>query len=138
MMTGSDNFNRRSWTHDSELSLAILDEAVDQRAPADPGGLGDMARVLPRSTRLELWAEHLERDDVPVDLIEGFAKLGESADRLDRWYAGGKIGERPVGRLRRHRPAPVGWWAKPAAEAFYRLVSDPDGRPLSMRLRGRH
>ncbi|MEY2581620.1 MAG: hypothetical protein QOE09_1469 [Ilumatobacteraceae bacterium] len=138
MMTGSDNFNRRSWTHDSELSLSILDETVDQREPADPGGLGDMARVLPRSTRLELWAEHLENDDVPVDLIKGFAKLGESADRLDRWYDGGKIGERPVGRLRRHCPAQVAWWAKPAAESFYRLVSDPDGRPLSMRLHGTH
>jgi phosphatidylserine/phosphatidylglycerophosphate/cardiolipin synthase-like enzyme len=138
MMSGSDNFNRRSWTHDSELSLAILDETVDQRSPTDPGGLGDLARVLPRSTRLGLWGEHLDDDDVPVDLIEGFNKLGEAADRLDRWYAGGQVGEQPVGRLRRHRPASVAWWAKPAAEAFYRAVSDPDGRPLSMRLRRTH
>ena len=28
--TGSDNFNRRSWTHDSELSAVVLDE--DERA----------------------------------------------------------------------------------------------------------
>jgi phosphatidylserine/phosphatidylglycerophosphate/cardiolipin synthase-like enzyme len=135
IMTGSDNFNRRSWTHDSELSLAIIDDTIDERAPADPAGLGDGARVLPRSTRLELWGEHLEDDDVPVDPIDGFAKLAEAADRLDRWYAGGQIGERPAGRLRRHRPASVAWWAKPPAEAFYRVVSDPDGRPLSHRVR---
>ena len=138
MMTGSDNFNRRSWTHDSELSLAILDETVDQRAPTDPGGLGDLARVLPRSTRLDLWSEHLDDPDVPVDLLEGFGKLGEAADRLDAWYAGGRVGPRPIGRLRRHRPASVAWWAKPPAEAFYRLVSDPDGRPLSLRARRTH
>jgi phosphatidylserine/phosphatidylglycerophosphate/cardiolipin synthase-like enzyme len=135
IMTGSDNFNRRSWTHDSEVSLAIIDDTIDEREPADPAGLGDGARVLPRSTRLELWGEHLEDDDVPVDPIEGFARLAESADRLERWYEGGQIGERPAGRLRRHKPAGVAWWARGPAETFYRLVSDPDGRSLAYRLR---
>src|SRR3954447_11311877 len=36
MTIGSDNLNRRSWTHDSELSCAILDETPDPREPADP------------------------------------------------------------------------------------------------------
>ena len=49
MAVGSDNLNRRSWTHDSELSCAILDPALDGRDPADPGGLGDGARALPRT-----------------------------------------------------------------------------------------
>ena len=29
MMVGSDNLNLRSWTHDSELSCAVIDEDRD-------------------------------------------------------------------------------------------------------------
>ena len=135
MMAGSDNFDRRSWTHDSEVSLAIIDENLDERMPLDPGGFGERARVLPRSTRLQLWSEHLERDDVAVDPVDGFNLLAASAAALDAWYATGRVGPRPAGRLRHHRPAPVPWWVRPAAEAFYHLISDPDGRPLSLRRR---
>jgi phosphatidylserine/phosphatidylglycerophosphate/cardiolipin synthase-like enzyme len=35
-IVGSDNFNRRSWTHDSELSCAVIDES------AGPAGLGGL------------------------------------------------------------------------------------------------
>ena len=45
---GSNNFNTRSWTHDSELVVAILDEDRDGRAPEDPAGLGDGARSVAR------------------------------------------------------------------------------------------
>jgi phosphatidylserine/phosphatidylglycerophosphate/cardiolipin synthase-like enzyme len=138
MMAGSDNFNRRSWTHDSELSLAILDQRIDDRLPADPGGLGDYARVLPRSTRLELWAEHLQRSTLAVDPHDGYQQLCEAADSLDTWYAQGGTGERPEGRLRRHQPDRVAPWARPLANAFYRVVSDPDGRPLRYRRRDRY
>jgi phosphatidylserine/phosphatidylglycerophosphate/cardiolipin synthase-like enzyme len=52
LVVGSDNLNRRSWTHDSEISCSVIDETSDERAPADPGGLGDGARRLARDTRL--------------------------------------------------------------------------------------
>ena len=45
---GSDNFNRRSWTHDSELSSAVLDTTRDPREPRDPAGDGRRrARLRP-------------------------------------------------------------------------------------------
>ena len=60
---GSDNFNRRSWTHDSELTAAVVDGERDVRAPVDPGGQGDGARRFARDLRLELLREHLDRAD---------------------------------------------------------------------------
>ena len=43
---GSDNLNRRSWTHDSEISCAVVDSTRDAREPADLTGRGDGARRL--------------------------------------------------------------------------------------------
>jgi hypothetical protein len=77
-MVGSDNLNRRSWSHDSELSIGVLDAERDPREPRDPGGLGDGARAYSPTAAQRLWA------------------------------------------------APL-----------YRLVYDPDGRPLRDRVRGR-
>jgi len=53
--------------------------------------------VLPRETRLMLWREHLQRDDVPVDFSSGFELLRSSADALDRWHAEGGVGRDPQG-----------------------------------------
>jgi phosphatidylserine/phosphatidylglycerophosphate/cardiolipin synthase-like enzyme len=135
MTVGSDNFNRRSWTHDSEISCAILDDTLDERPPIDPAGLGDRARTLARNTRLGLWEEHLGSKDIPVDLDAGFALLREAADELDAWHAAGRVGPRPPGRLRHHEPLPVAAAVQPLARLFFRYVNDPDGRPLRLRLR---
>jgi hypothetical protein len=96
---GSDNFNRRSWTHDSELSAVVVDH--------------DYSLDL----RLTLAAEHLDRledvatgdlHEVMADCVDPrgmFDAYAASAARLEEWHAGGGVGERPPGRLR-HLPVP--------------------------------
>lgn len=116
---GSDNFNLRSWTHDSELSCAVLDAS------------GAYARDL----RLALTREHLDRvegDDrdltEPKSAFEAFERF---AQRLDDWHAGGCRGERPAGRLRTYADPLV---RRPfLASLLYRTVTDPDARPRAMR-----
>jgi hypothetical protein len=57
-----------------------------------------------------------------------------SAEALDGWHDGGRRGPRPAGRLRPHRPEQLGWWTRSWAVPLYRVVYDPDGRPLASRL----
>jgi phosphatidylserine/phosphatidylglycerophosphate/cardiolipin synthase-like enzyme len=140
MIVGSDNLNLRSWTNDSELSCAIIDERTDERAPLDPAGLGDGARVLARDTRLRLWREHLGRVDGDdhdlVDPAECLAVLRGSAEALDAWVDGGRRGNRPTGRLRVHRPEPVRGLTARWAQLLHRMLVDPDGRPREVRRSG--
>ncbi|MBB3036507.1 phospholipase D-like domain-containing protein [Hoyosella altamirensis] len=135
---GSDNFNRRSWTHDSELTAAIIDAECDARAPADPAGLGDGARVFARDLRLVLAREHLDRDEGDVadlfDPAEFFAAFQASAQKLEDWHKSGQRGPRPPGRLRPHSVDSSPRWQRVMAAPIYRNVVDPDGRPFKMRL----
>ncbi len=107
MTCGSDNLNLRSWTHDSELTCAVV----------DPEG------TLPRDVRVALWAEHLgvSADDPRLADLDGAAAL---------WAQ--QAGQ-PGSRARPHRTEPVsrltGLWAYPAYRFFY----DPDGRPRGLR-----
>ncbi|WP_434316212.1 phospholipase D family protein [Leifsonia sp. P73] len=122
MTCGSDNFNLRSWTTDSELTCAVVG--------------GDVARDL----RTQLWAEHLglDRDDPRLtDAADGLALWTESSDTLDAWHRTGRRSARPRGQARRHRIEPVTWLQRVWAEALYRVVVDPDSRPARLRGTGR-
>jgi phosphatidylserine/phosphatidylglycerophosphate/cardiolipin synthase-like enzyme len=139
--TGSANLNRRSWSHDSELTVAVLDATHDAREPTDPAGRGDTARRYARDLRLELLRQHLDRavgDDADLtDPDDAVRAMVACADALDAWHVDGRRRPRPPGRLRHHRPEHMPLrtrlWATPA----YRLVYDPDGRSWPDRARRR-
>jgi phosphatidylserine/phosphatidylglycerophosphate/cardiolipin synthase-like enzyme len=136
---GSDNFNRRSWTHDSELSAAVLDETFDDRPPRFPYGPGEPPRAYARSLRLTLAREHLDRTDGDdADLLDprsAFEAFAAAARTLQQWHDRGRSGPRPAGRLRPLADQPLSiatrLWATPLYQAFY----DPDGRPRPLRRR---
>lgn len=134
---GSDNLNRRSWTHDSELSCAVLDQTRDERAPS-----GD-ARVFARDLRLQLLREHLDRADDGsedagiIDPDAVVATLRSTAEALQAWHDNGRTGPRPPGRLRPHQPERLSRLTRLWAVPVYRLMYDPDGRSWEQRLRNR-
>jgi phosphatidylserine/phosphatidylglycerophosphate/cardiolipin synthase-like enzyme len=140
---GSDNFNRRSWTHDSELSVVVVDRST---YGDDEGEHGAYARRL----RLALAAEHLDRpfdpevdasDEVSllrvmadcVDPLGMFEAYAAAARALEAWHRGGRRGPRPPGRLRPIQPPRLGPIAKALAMPPYLVLHDPDGRPGPLR-----
>ena len=130
---GSANLNRRSWTHDSELTAAVVTAPADGGDRAPPGSFA-------RRLRLQLWTEHLGRardhvDDL-TDPLAGIAVLRAHADRLDAWHRDGQAGARPPGHLRYHRMPTVNPVVRRAVEPLVRTVIDPDGRPRRWRTRG--
>ncbi|MCT4353955.1 phospholipase D family protein [Streptomyces sp. Je 1-79] len=143
---GSDNINLRSWTHDSELSCAVVDESPDPRPPRDPGGLGDGARVFARELRLGLMREHLDVEagsrrqsavsEALCDPEVAFRAFTQAAAALDTWHDRGRRGPRPAGRLRRYVPPDLPRTRRALATPLHHVLVDPDGRPLSMRSRG--
>jgi len=113
---GSDNFNRRSWTHDSELSAAVAHAGY--------------ARAL----RQQLAREHLDTEvDLAID--DHFEAFATSAAALETWRRKPAANRRPPGRLRPLDSPDQGRLTRLWATPLYRLVYDPDGRPLDLRLR---
>ncbi|MCW2494462.1 MAG: Phosphatidylserine/phosphatidylglycerophosphate/cardiolipinsynthase-like protein [Jatrophihabitans sp.] len=147
--TGSDNFNRRSWTHDSELSAAVWDDTPATHptraltARRADGASADQPRDYPRALRLTLAAEHLGlgETDAGPELTEpaaAFAAFADSAAALQRWYDSGKHEPRPPGQLRPLPPHPLPATTRLWATPLYRALYDPDGRTLPARLRNRY
>ena len=123
---GSDNFNRRSWTTDSELTCAVIDTTAGQ---------GD-SRPLPHALRRQLWAEHLGLDQGDPRLQDPAAGLklwNAAADALDQWHETGSRPPRPKGHVRHHSTEPVTRLQRLWADPVNRLFVDPDGRPRKIR-----
>jgi phosphatidylserine/phosphatidylglycerophosphate/cardiolipin synthase-like enzyme len=122
---GSDNLNRRSWTHDSELTAAVMDTK-----PGAP------ASTFATDLRVALAGEHLGQDATSIRLEDMFDSFRRSAQALQDWYDGGCKGRRPPGQLRPLADQAIAprsrWWAAP----LYRAVYDPDGRSVGDRRRG--
>jgi phosphatidylserine/phosphatidylglycerophosphate/cardiolipin synthase-like enzyme len=125
-VVGSDNLNLRSWTHDSELTCAVLTD-------------GSQVDSLGTRLRLMLAAEHLDRSGEETDDLRDpaamFDAYVDAAGDLDAWYAAGGRGPRPKGRLRPYRVPAVRPWTGRWAQPLYRILYDPDGRPPALRRR---
>lgn len=130
---GSDNFNRRSWTTDSELTCAVMDRSNGM----PPTGSGTLpSQPLAKELRLQLWAEHLglEQEDPKLHAdTAGLALWNSAADALDQWHWAGRRTPRPAGQVRHHAPAPVPPLQRLWADPLYRFIVDPDGRPRRLR-----
>ena len=109
--------------HLREVASSLQSWVNDQRQNAGP---------------LDRPAFEEDSEDAMSDCIEPagmFAAYAECAAALDGWYAGGRAGPRPPGRLRRLEPPELGPVTRALALPFYLTVHDPDGRPKPLRKR---
>ena len=133
---GSANFNRRSWSTDSELTCAVIDTAADDREPPGTQTGHDASPRLAHDLRLQLWAEHLNLDLNDPGLRDPAAGLklwNTAADALDHWHTSDRQAPRPIGQVRHHTTEPVPALHRVWANPISRLILDPDGRPRRLR-----
>jgi phosphatidylserine/phosphatidylglycerophosphate/cardiolipin synthase-like enzyme len=146
---GSDNINRRSWTHDSELACAVVDERPAGLSDPDhlpdhlPEHLSDSdKRSFAQDLRLRLAREHLDRpegdDQDLLDPGSFFDAFSAAASRLENWHAAGERGPRPPGRLRPLSIPGLSGWSRLWSTPVYSILYDPDGRPRSWRRANRY
>lgn len=103
MTCGSDNFNLRSWTHDTEIGCAVVDSDG----------------ILPKQLRIALWSEHLA-------LAPDDARLADVGGAGALWRARSL---EPGSRAKPHRAGPVSQKTQLWSAPLYRFIYDPDGRP---------
>lgn len=118
---GSANLNRRSWTHDSALTAAVVTSPVD-------GDGSEQADSFARRRRLQLWAEHLGRrhhhvEDL-IDPVAGIRMLRTSADQLEAWHRAGRTGPHPAVNC-----APTGYRRQPGDEPRSTTTGKDRDRP---------
>ena len=118
---GSDNFNRRSWTSDTEAACAVVDDRATDASPVPDDAFA-------RRLRRTLVAEHLgcAEDEVPDGPAELCAAMAGAAAALDAWYAAGGPAApgRPGTRWARTRLARTRnrWTRRRAADRAGRLL----------------
>ena len=138
---GSDNLNRRSWTHDSELSAAVLDETLTTASRGTRRAWATAPGCFARDLRLRLWREHLGRG--PTTTATWSTRSTASTPGAGR-PGPRPTGTRPAGSAPAHpgtspRTTPAG--SSPGRPGgplpVYQLLVDPDGRPRRLRRAGR-
>jgi phosphatidylserine/phosphatidylglycerophosphate/cardiolipin synthase-like enzyme len=105
---GSCNTNRRSLTHDTEISVAVLDQNI----------VGDTIqtgrRAFARNLRISLWLEHLGLSASDVHLV------ADPMDGVREWRS--RAGHAPARAVVHTRPAGV------EHRITWNNLIDPDGR----------